>query len=204
VRSLAETRDFVNLSPQILFVIVSCALSTPLPKFYRSCAFGEAMFSVVSPTPYAFHPAPNLPLTPRCANATPVRMPSDSIIMRKPGIRSSPLSGHTTLSPRLEEEFYTPQQTFRTPQPQTRRRVDPRQQMLQSADEKRGLRRNGFLQKIKGQRDEKRWDARGEQVGLKLDQPSTPLTSADLVRRLSQSAESMGGGTSTKSARSQL
>jgi len=71
--------------------------------------------------------------------------------------------------------------------------------MLQSADEKRGMRRHGFLKKIQGQREEKRWDARGDQVGLMEDEACPALTSADTVRRLSESAQSMAGGTGTNS-----
>jgi len=112
---------------------------------------------------------PRSPLTPHCVNATHVRASRHTKMTRRPGIQSSPLSGHTVLSPRLGEDFDLAHQMFHTPQPQARRRIDPRQQMLQSADEKRGLRRNGFLQKIKGQREDKRWDARGDQVDLLVD-----------------------------------
>lgn len=176
----------------------------PSSIFYSQTIFDlpvdKAMFSVAYPTPNPHPLPPHSPLTHRCANATPVRACLDIKMTRRPGIQSSPLSGHTVLSPRLREEFEPSQQMFHTPQPQTRRRIDPRQQMLQSADEKRGLRRNGFLQKIKGQREDKRWVARGDQVVLLSDSRCTSLTSADLVRRLSKSEKGLAGGTSTKSA----
>lgn len=126
--------------------------------------YSTDMFKLApSPSHPTFHQPPS-PLTPRSTNTTSIRPTHQPISCSKMSLNPVERPHETTFSSPLTS---TP--TFAPDFPQTplhasRRRVDPRRAISQSAEQKRGQRRESYMNKVKEQREEGRWDARGDQV----------------------------------------
>lgn len=135
------------------------------------------MFALANPPAHPAYQPQSSPLAPRSVNITPARQPHQPFFSKMPNtpdqlpqtpshetqqIYPSPITPSTFtptgLLPDLLPDF------AQTPQHSNRRRADPRRTLTQSAEQKRSQRRDSFLKKVQDQRDDRRWDARGDQV----------------------------------------